>query len=118
MLKENQQQNRLNLIDFSKYLIAFIDGEDLLDALTSPEADQKIIGALINDDIEIITFITGSLESIIVSFSWFLAYGVTRDEIQDLGVTLDANAVLIGPYEFASETITFENLRVTNRQIN
>ena len=117
MLKE-ERQSSLSLIDFDKYLIAFINGEDLLDALTSPECDQKIIGALINDDIEIITFITGSLESVIVSFSWFLSYGVTREEIKDLGVTLDANTILIGPYEFASETITFENLKASNKDTN
>ena len=117
MLKENQQSN-LSLINFEKYLIAFIDNENLLDALTSPECDQKIIGALINDDIEIITFITGSLESVIVSFSWFLAYGVTKEEIKDLGVALDANVIIIGPYEFASETITFENLRVSSKETN
>ena len=83
--------------------------KELVAALTSKDAWQRIIGGIADPKARVFTMVRGNLEPIIVPFSFFTPGGDgTKPDFGRLGFTDYGHTVVLGEYEASADVIFHE----------
>ncbi len=83
--------------------------KELVGALTSNDAWQRIIGGIADPKAKVLTLVRGNLEPIIVPFSFFTPCGDgTKPDFAKLEIIDYGDTVALGEYESSADVILYE----------
>jgi hypothetical protein len=89
--------------------VRLLPAEDIAEVLASGHSDRFLIGGAVDAEDKALVLYRGSLERIVVPFSWFRAVPHGAKPIfEDFEVTDSGQTVRLGKYEAATDAILYE----------
>lgn len=82
---------------------------DMLEALASDDRADRLIGAAVDRDSQLVMLYRGNLQTVLVPFTWFdTPHGATRPDFTDFEPVDHGLGVRFGAYEAASDAILYD----------